>query len=655
MLLKPQAERTPREEQLAQFAMRQLTFTSTGLPEDERARYEAIAKELADFEESHRADRPEPAPTTLTVGDIGATAPPITVAGASDTTPVETRTPTVLGGELATIVPAQNGGSTGRRSALARWIADPENPLTARVLVNRLWQWHFGRGLAPNTSDFGQLGGPPSHPELLDWLATELVASGWSIKHVQRLIVSTAAYRRGVHPGTDGSAAAASDPHNALFWRFDCRRLDAEQVRDAALAVSGDLDSTAGGPSVPPTKPRRGIYTTVLRNTRDALCDAFDSPDGYSSCAQRNTTTTPMQSLFLINGDWMLTRARSLALTLDRAGIADDRLLAAEAIRRITGREPTAGRLEAATRFLSEQRSRLDDGSSTLSMSLTQRMPQREGRAAVIDPAMPAAVMTVRGSGAEHPAKGAAATNDPFPNADFTIEAHVVLQSLFADATVRTIASQWTGSPKQPGWSFGVTSEKSKYRPRNLIIQLARAGSGQSGDYAVVPSDIHLELQRPYYVAASVRVLDPADRSVTFYVKDLSDNDAPMIVKRVEHSFDGTHSAACEFAIGGRDAKSNGKEDGGGSVWDGLIDDVRLSFGALARGELLWERGSGGKVVGFWTFEESPGFAADVSGQSRSLARGGMKLPPVRDLHRYEAVVDLCHVLFNSSEFLYVE
>jgi hypothetical protein len=116
-----------------------------------------------------------------------------------------------------------------------------------------------------------------------------------------------------------------------------------------------------------------------------------------------------MQSLFLINGDWMLTRARSLALALDRANIADDRLLAAEAIRRITGREPTAGRLEAATRFLAEQRERLDDGSSTLSMSLTQRMPQREGRAAVIDPAMPAAVMTVRGSGLKSPGQGDAA------------------------------------------------------------------------------------------------------------------------------------------------------------------------------------------------------------------------------------------------------
>jgi len=658
MVLTPPSRRTPREEQLALFAMRQLSFTPAGLPEEERRRYERIAKELADFEESHRADRPEPAATTLTAGDVGPVAPPITVAGAADATPVEPRIPTVLGGRLPEIVPPPGGGSTGRRAALARWIAAADNPLTARVLVNRLWQWHFGRGLAPNASDFGQLGGPPSHPELLDWLAAEFVASGWSVKHMHRLIVTSAAYRRGVHPGTAGSFAAAHDPHNTLVWRFDCRRLDAEQVRDAALAVAGDLDPTAGGPSTPPTKPRRGIYTTVLRNTRDALCDAFDSPDGYSSCAQRNTTTTPMQALFLINGDWMLARARSLALALERAGFDDDRAVAAEAIRRITGREPTPSRLDTAVRFLAAQRSRLDDGSSTLSMALAQRMPQREGRAAVIDPAMPAAVMTVPASKAEVEKKPGEAVakppEGPFPVADFTIEAHVMLQSLFPDATVRTIASQWTGSPKQPGWSFGVTSEKSKYRPRNLIIQLA-SGSAEADGYVVVPSDIHLDLQRPYYVAASVKVSDPADRSVTFYVKDLSDNDAPLQVKRVEHAFGGTYSPPCAFAIGGRDTAADAKVDGGRSVWDGLIDDVRLSVGAVGRGDLLWERGTGGRVVGFWTFEEAPGFAEDASGQGRSLARGGMTLPPVRDLRRYEAVVDLCHVLFNSSEFLYLE
>jgi hypothetical protein len=307
-------------------------------------------------------------------------------------------------------------------------------------------------------------------------------------------------------------------------------------------------------------------------------------------------------------------------------------------------------------------------------MALTQRMPHREGRAAVIDPSLVAAVMTVPGSAAGGSAAGGGAAGggaagggaagggakggDPvaatFPDGDFTIEACVILQSVFPDATVRTIASQWTGDDRQPGWSFGVTSERSRFRPRNLIVQLA-GGPGKEGS-CVVPSDIHLELQRPYYVAASVSTTDPADRSVTFSVKDLSDNDSPLVVKKVPHECGGPRTAACSFAIGGRDAGTAADAAGRRGVWDGLIDDVRLSAAALERADLLWERGgAAGKVVGHWTFEETPGFAADLSGRGWSLARGGLVMPAVRDPRRYEALVDLCHVLFNSSEFLYVE
>jgi hypothetical protein len=644
LVLKPAAARTPREEQLARFARRQIAFAPATLAAEDRTWYEAVARELAEFEE---AQRPAAAATTLSVEEVGPVAPDTLVPG--DAEPVEPRVPEVLGGAAVACTPAGGGRSTGRRTALARWIAAADNPLTARVMVNRLWQWHFGRGLAPNASDFGRLGGPPSHPELLDWLAAEFVASGWSMRHVNRLIVTSAAWRRGVRPGAESATAAAVDPQNALYWRFDCRRLDAEQVRDAALAISGDLDAAAGGPSVPPTKHRRGVYTTVLRNTRDALCDAFDSPDGYTSCARRNTTTTPMQALFLVNGEWMLARARSLALQLDRAGLADDRDLAAEAIRRVSGREPDSTRLDLAVRFLAEQRTRLAEGSSTLSPALARRMPHREGRAAVIDPTAETAVMTVPGSGP--PPRQGAAAGGRFPDADFTIEACVVLDSVFPDATVRTIASQWTGDDRRAGWSFGVTSEKSRFRPRNLIVQLARGGKGT----CVVPADIHLELHRPYYVAASVATANPADRSVTFFVKDLSDNDAPLVVKKVPHDCAGPRPADCSFAIGGRDVAGEGNAARRGA-WDGLIDDVRLSAAALERGDLLWERGGpANAVVGHWTFEESPGFTADASGSGWTLARGGPAAAPVRDLRRYEALVDLCHVLLNSSEFLYVE
>jgi len=648
LIFKPIAQRTPHEEQIVQLASRQLRFESKKLPEAERLRYEAIDAELAALKAA--GSLPPPPPTALTVADVGPTAPPTTIPGKQSLGEIEPRVPTVLGGEA--LVPAplrdENGTprSTGRRAALAAWLASPDNPLTARVFVNRLWQWHFGRGLVGTASDFGALGEQATHPELLDWLAAEFVASGWSVKHLHRLVVTSAAYRRGSRASAAAlSAGPTADPQNKLLWRQNPRRLDAEQVRDAALAIAGDLDPRVAGPSTPPSKTRRAIYTTVLRNTRDDLCDVFDGVDAYASCARRNATTTALQALYLVNGEWMLARARSLALAVEQAGGRDDAAVAAEAIRRVTGREPAPERLDAAAAFLAGQRPRIDDAASTQSISVVQRMPQRAGLAAVIDPANPAAVLRADGAG--------------WPAGDFTIEAHVILQSLFADAAVRTIASQWTGKPSDPGWSLGVTSEKSKHKPRNLILQLsgdaARAGSG----YAVIPSDIYLQLQRPYYVAASVKTSGgEQERSVTFFVKDLSDNDAPLVVKTLPHSLAGSHASPRAFAIGGRDGGQADKAPPSTAamhVWDGLIDDVRLSNRPLVQSELLWEDGDpGDAVVGHWTFEETPGFAADSSGRGRTLVRG-LPQPRVDDLRRYEAVVDLCHVLFNTSEFLYVE
>ena len=140
-----------------------------------------------------------------------------------------------------------NGDKTGRRAALARWLADPGNPLTGRVIVNRLWQYHFGRGIVATSSDFGVRGEPPSHPELLDWLASELVAGGWRLKPLHRLMVTSATYRQS---NQADAKLAADDPENTLFGRMNRRRLDAEGVRDAMLAVSGELNPKMGGPGV---------------------------------------------------------------------------------------------------------------------------------------------------------------------------------------------------------------------------------------------------------------------------------------------------------------------------------------------------------------------------------------------------------------------
>jgi len=513
------------------------------------------------------------------------------------------------------------------------------------VMVNRLWQWHFGRGLVASTSDFGVLGEPPTHPELLDWLADEFAASGWSLKHVTRLIVSSAAYRRSSVPAfVSAGQGADGDPHNLLLWRQACRRLEAEQIRDAALTISGELDNASGGPSVPPSKPRRAIYTRLLRNTPSDLCEAFDAPDGYLSCAERNITTTPMQCLFLMNGEWLLARARATAQMIDRhtaakAGISD-RAVAAEVIRRITGREPAPERLDRAERFLAERQAAADTA-STHSDVLAQRMPQRAGLAAVVDPVSEAGVLLADGAG--------------LPEANFTIEANVVLQTLFPDATVRTIAAQWSGHDAEPGWSLGVTSEKSRYQPRNLVLQLVGRESDGEPRYEVIASGIHLELQRPYSVAAAVDVSGPGERHVTFFVKDLSDNDAPLVVKRVPHAISGSHASKRRLGIGGRDTDRTGGR--GVSSWDGLLDDVRLSNRALRQAELLYEGGDpGAAVVAWYTFEETPGFFVDSSRHGRTLVRGdGPADQPPSDPRRFEAIVDLCHVLLNSSEFLYVE
>jgi hypothetical protein len=641
LILKPRADRTPYEEQIVQLASRQLTFVKKKLLEADREPYDAIEKELDALKTQGLL--PPPIPTTLTVCDVGPVSPPTTIPGKPSIGEIEPRVPTVLGGASLAAEPlvGEDGKpvSTGRRAALAKWLASPDNPLTARVFTNRLWQWHFGRGLVGTASDFGVLGEQATHPELLDWLAAEFMENSWSVKRLQRLVVTSSAYRRSSRAAAAGaSAGPTADPANRLLWRQNPRRLDAEQVRDAALMIAGELDGSAGGPSVPPSKPRRAVYTTVIRNTRDDLCDLFDGADPYASCARRNATTTPLQALYLVNGEWMLARARALAIAIDKLDIADDRQAAAEVVRRVTGREPEAARLDECTTFLAEQQRRLTDDPSTQSITLTQRMPQRAGQAAVIDPANPEAVL--RTSSAE------------LPTADFTIEAHVILQSLFPDATVRTIASQWTGDLAKPGWSFGVTSEQSKHKPRNLILQLAGDQKAGGSGYAVIPSDIQLQLQRPYYVAASVRTQGD-DKTVTFFVKDLSDNDAPLVVRSVPHTFAGSHASPSRLAIGGRDAAD--PRSRATSVWDGLIDDVRISNRPLARDELLWEEGEpADAVVGHWTFEETPGFAADSSGHGRSLARTTPR-PDVKDLRRYEALVDLCHVLFNSSEFLYVE
>lgn len=200
------------------------------------------------------------------------------------------------------------------RSDFADWMADPNNPLVSRVWVNRIWQYHFGRGLVETPSDFGTQGARPSHPALLDWLATELMEHDWSTKHIHRQIVNSATYRQS-RPGNHANAAI--DPDNVLLWCWPRRRLEAEVIRDSLLVATGELDRSIGGPSVPPAREedalRRTIYLYQRRSEMPAIMAMFDAPDVIVSCARREVSTVALQPLFMLNSRFMTRRANALA------------------------------------------------------------------------------------------------------------------------------------------------------------------------------------------------------------------------------------------------------------------------------------------------------------------------------------------------------
>lgn len=231
---------------------------------------------------------------------------------------------------------AEDSPAAGRRLTLARWIGSPDNMLTARVLVNRVWQHHFGRGIVRSPNNFGQLGEPPTHPELLDWLAAEFIRQGWRLKPLHRLIMSSSAYQMSSRANPD---ALAKDPRNDLFWRFDMRRLSAEELRDSIHAVTGKLNPKMYGPgfypeisqevlagqsrpgegwgkSSPEEQARRSIYIHVKRSLITPVLASFDFPDPDGSCDARFATTQPSQALAMLNGDFVNRQAVEFAKRL---------------------------------------------------------------------------------------------------------------------------------------------------------------------------------------------------------------------------------------------------------------------------------------------------------------------------------------------------
>jgi len=337
-----------------------------------KKQWEAMQAELKTFAHLHPGDLP----TATAIVDATRTAPPthILYGGVYDQ-PVDEVQPgflTLLHPEPAKIEPPAGVESTGRRTALARWLTRPDNPLTARVMVNRIWQYHFGRGLAATPSNVGLSGERPTHPALLDWLANEFVRGGWSMKAMHRLIMRSAVYQQA---SAFRAEASSIDPDNRLWWRFPRHRLEGEVIRDAALSVAGVLNLTPGGPSVFPEVPpgmesrggwrvserqedrhRRSVYVFVRRNTRYPLFESFDMPDTHESCARRDVTTSPLQALMMLNSTMTIDWARAFAgRVLKQAGTDPVRQISA-AYQLAYARRPRAAEVSAALEFFDRHR-----------------------------------------------------------------------------------------------------------------------------------------------------------------------------------------------------------------------------------------------------------------------------------------------------------
>jgi hypothetical protein len=365
------------QQQLAAMVAKQVDVpmaeVTKAMKPDVRQEWDHLKKRMEEF----APRKPPPPPTAMILTDIGPVSPATYLLKRGNW---RQRGAEVVPGFLSSIDdrtaeiarPNANARTTGRRSVLANWIARSENPLTARVMVNRLWQHHFGRGIVATPSDFGAQGTPPTHPQLLDWLACELVARGWSLKAIHRLMVTSATYRQA---STWNGHNAKIDPENTLCWRMNRRRLEGEALRDAMLAVSGQLNRAMGGPGVHPELPaelgvprggwpvskdirernRRSVYIFVKRNLRYPLFSAFDAPDSNETCARRHQSTSAPQALMLLNSKIVQELAQAFAArVLEEVG-KEPPLVVERAYRLALGRAPDSQERDALLNYLQRE------------------------------------------------------------------------------------------------------------------------------------------------------------------------------------------------------------------------------------------------------------------------------------------------------------
>jgi len=378
-LEKSQAQLEPFERQMFNKHLWQMRFAATDkglagkLRGEAQQRYRELEAELGRYSYLH----PGEAPMASGMRDLGREAPPTHILGlanyAAPQAEVEPGFLSILDAKPASYVPPASLDSTGRRTALAKWLTEPDNPLTARVMANRIWHYHFGRGIVATPSDFGQMGERPTHPELLDWLTSEFIDQGWSVKKMHRLIMTSNAYQQSSDFREEANRV---DPFNRLLWRREPQRLEGEAVRDSMLTVSGLLNPEVGGPSVYPPLPtgmpqprggwttsydpneqrRRSIYVFVRRNKRYPMLESFDMPDTHATCARRDVTITAPQALSLLNDQQTIEWARGFAgRVIEEAG-ADRAKQVEHAYLLAYSRAPDPAEKDASYTFLDSQR-----------------------------------------------------------------------------------------------------------------------------------------------------------------------------------------------------------------------------------------------------------------------------------------------------------
>jgi len=345
---------------VAQKEIKAFRATMKGLTGEALAEMEKKAAEM-------EAKAPPPLPAIFSVADDAEKVTPVYVLARGDT---QNRGPQVgmrpLGILLPDGAPELPKDIKTPRAELANWILDTQNPLPSRVIANRIWQNHFGRGIVATPNDFGRMGTRPSHPELLDYLANQFIQGGWKFKPLHRMILLSSTYQQSSQPPAQ-AGAVEKDPDNTLLWKFSRRRLEGEEIRDAALAIAGKLNPKQGGPSViipidpdllnvmykptqwavtadPLEHNRRSVYLFAKRNFKLPFMDVFDAPDRQISCARRESSTHPPQALELLNGDMANTMADALAERLVRETGRDKAKQIDLAYQLGTGRAPTRKR-----------------------------------------------------------------------------------------------------------------------------------------------------------------------------------------------------------------------------------------------------------------------------------------------------------------------